>query len=305
MCSSSSGSDRRQLPKARRKGASGSMARMTLGGNVVSAGGQTRPIVELDRCTRWRVARRQVLDVHERVVVAVDGPRVGGEAVVADDDRDRARSVGLDPDRGARLVGVAQQRTDEQATRRQPLPCPPESTRRRSVLSRWPWRCTVAALRTRGRRPSPVRRVAGMLGGRFGGLDRGTEVQPAAAERDRADREPRPADDEAAEDVGEPVHAEQDPRRRDGDSDGHGGTGKHGTGGVGTVASRSTATAANVAARRGGVARREGGAGEARQLVDGRRDAPRPRCAQWTRRAGVSELDELRSAGLAVVLEVH
>ena len=85
-CSSSSGSDRRQLPKARRNGASGSMARMTLGGNSESSSGHTCVAVQRDPVLARR-ARGQVLDAHERVVVVVHAPRVGAERVVADDDR--------------------------------------------------------------------------------------------------------------------------------------------------------------------------------------------------------------------------
>src|SRR5581483_5142738 len=46
-------------------------------------------------------------------------------------------------------------------------------------------------------------------------LDGRAEAQQPAAERERHEREPGPAQSEAAEDVAEPVQAEQDARRRD------------------------------------------------------------------------------------------
>ena len=50
-------------------------------------------------------------------------------------------------------------------------------------------------------------------------LDRGTEAEESTAERDRAQREPRPSEREPAEHVGEPVHVEQDTRARHCQSD--------------------------------------------------------------------------------------
>ena len=112
-------------PEGESEGRIGSIARMTLGGNDVVGGWPGSPFVELDGVLAGGRGR-QVLDEHECIMVTVDGPRVGGESLVADDDRHCAGSVGLDPDRGALLVGVAQQRTDEQgrvATRSRVRPC--------------------------------------------------------------------------------------------------------------------------------------------------------------------------------------
>ena len=61
-----------------------------------------------------RRAWDQTVDEHEGVVVVVHAPRVGSEGSAGQDDLDRTRSVRLDPDRGAGLVGVPQQRPDEQ-----------------------------------------------------------------------------------------------------------------------------------------------------------------------------------------------
>ena len=61
----------------------------------------------------------------------------------------------------------------------------------------------------------------------LGLLDGGPEVQQAAAEHDRAHREPEPAEQEAGQDVGEPVHAEEDPGGGHGTGDAGGGGDQH------------------------------------------------------------------------------
>ena len=60
-------------------------------------------------------------------------------------------------------------------------------------------------------------------------LDRGSEVEEPAAEGDRADREPGPAERETGDDVGEPVHVEHDAAAGDADGDAAGRRGEQGS----------------------------------------------------------------------------